>query len=568
MRLGTAGNRPGFLSVRIVISPTSLLYRAQLKAPRGWLAFFALALAAIAHALPALLNSQEVHSDAAVVGLQARHFLHGGEWSWFLWGSGYQTATDSVLAALCFLALGATPLALTLSAFMDHLLLVAFAFATVRRRFGPWPSALLVSPLVLATGPLHTYMFSPPRQASLTLVFAAIWLLDGAPSGKRPALALATGSFVAGLACFADPYALLFMPAVAVLVLLGSAEARGVQRAWSAACGAAGALCGLAPWWLLSHSQLASPSVLKLRSDLVVHNLRLLYEPCLPYLLATTVYFSPHAPGVTVWSAPGWFRLIQLVGASALLLGMVFGGACIVVKRVPFSVRRLAVAGAVMLPVTLGAFALSVMVMDRFSARYLVAIVLMAPFALMPLLVWLGPARLGLLLAPYLLSAAVAGWLGYGADVDGFRVIAQTPGAADEVKLRAFLEQHSVSAAMADYWVAYRLTFLFDERIVVVPWHASLDRYPPYRAVVAAQDKVAYIYDPWRSNELLSKRQEDVQNGKTEFARALTSFGVGRYTVLLLQRPTEAAPHPQQMVSVSFAGSHGAALPQVSAHAN
>ena len=109
-----------------------------------------LLLLATAHALPALLNPAELHSDAAVVGLQARHFLHG-EWSWFLWGSGYQTATDTFTAGVLFRVLGATPLALMLSAFLGHLLLLCFAFGTLRRHFEAWPTALLVAPLVVTT---------------------------------------------------------------------------------------------------------------------------------------------------------------------------------------------------------------------------------------------------------------------------------------------------------------------------------------------------------------------------------------------------------------------------------
>src|SRR4051812_36120475 len=91
-------------------------------------------LIAIAHAWPELINAHELHSDAAIVGLQARHLLHG-EWSWFLWGSGYQTVVDSLVAALYFWLLGATPLALTLSTFIGHLLLVACAYFTLARRF-------------------------------------------------------------------------------------------------------------------------------------------------------------------------------------------------------------------------------------------------------------------------------------------------------------------------------------------------------------------------------------------------------------------------------------------------
>ncbi|HEX3849585.1 MAG TPA: hypothetical protein VHW01_01390, partial [Polyangiaceae bacterium] len=212
-----------------------------------------LLLVATAHALPALLNAAELHSDAAVVGLQARHLLHG-EWSWFLWGSGYQTATDTLTAAALFRVFGPTPLALMLSAFLGHLLLVCFAFGTLRRHFEAWPTALLVSPLIVTTGPLHIYMFSPPRQAALTLVFAAIWLLDGALRWRHSALGLAAGAFVAGLSCFADPYALLFLPALGLFLLLGAAAQPKRARLYNLAAGAAGAIAGLIPVWLLTHS--------------------------------------------------------------------------------------------------------------------------------------------------------------------------------------------------------------------------------------------------------------------------------------------------------------------------
>jgi hypothetical protein len=502
---------------------------------------FSLLFVAIGHALPVLLNAHELHSDAAVVGLQARHLLRG-EWSWFLWGSGYQTSTDSLIAALLFLALGPTPLALTLSAFLGHLVLVALAFATLRRRFDAWPSALLASPLVLATGPLHTYMFSPPRQASLTLVFASIWLLDGAPRWQRPKSGLALGCFVASLACFADPYALIFLPALALFLVLNAAELPARQRAFGVAGGMLAGLVGLTPFWLISHSQHASPGVLGLRMELVRHNLTLLWQVCLPYLLGTTVYYSPGAPLIEVWQAPAWFYLIQLSGACILLVGIALGGASFLTRRVPFTVRRLALLGAVMLPITLAAFAISVMVMDRLSARYLVAIVLMAPFALAPLLSWLGPPRFALVLVPWLATSAVAGWLGYGDDVDGFRPVHHSAAESDEVRLRDLLGKRGLSFAIADYWVSYRLTFLFDEDVVVVPWHEELDRYPAYRKAFALQDRVAYIYDPWRSKEDVSKRATQIEAGETDFSGKFETVRVGRYTVLVLQRARRTRP--------------------------
>ena len=500
-----------------------------------------LLLLATAHALPALLNSAELHSDAAVVGLQARHLLHG-EWSWFLWGSGYQTATDVLTAAVLFRVLGATPLALMLSAFLGHLLLLCFAFGTLRRHFEAWPTALLVSPLTMTTGPLHIYMFSPPRQASLTLVFAAIWLLDGAPRWRHSALALSAGAFVAGLSCFADPYALLFLPALALFLVLGAAHQPAPSRARALAAGLAGGVAGLIPVWALTHSAQASPGVFQLHADVVTHNLKLLTEACLPYLLGTTAYYSPHGPLVQAWPAPLWFRAIQLGGATLLLLGIAFGAVAFVLRSIPFAVRRLAILGAIMLPATLGAFALSVMVMDRLSARYLVAIVLMAPFALAPALFLLSSRRFALLMAPFLTSVAVAGWLNHGDDVAGLRIVRHATRDSDEARLGDELRERGLHGGLADYWVAYRLTFLFEERVIIIPWHEKLDRYPPYRRAVASQARVAYIFDPWRSKEELRSREAEIASGKTDFASTFQLFQVGRYTVLILQRAAVGDP--------------------------
>ncbi|HEX3851985.1 MAG TPA: hypothetical protein VHW01_13530, partial [Polyangiaceae bacterium] len=263
---------------------------------------------------------------------------------------------------------------------------------------------------------------------------------------------------------------------------------------------------------------------------------------CLPYLLGTTAYYSPREALVQAWPAPLWFRAVQLTGATLLLLGMAFGGIAIALRSIPFAVRRLAVLGAVMLPATLAAFALSVMVMDRLSARYLVAIVLMAPFALGPALCLLGSRRFALLMAPFLASAAVAGWLNHGNDVAGPHIVRHSTRESDETVLSDELQARGIRGAIGDYWVAYRLTFLFEERIIVVPWHEKLDRYAPYRKTVLSQPRIAYIFDPWRSKEDLQSREAEIRAGNTAFAPTFQSFHAGRYTVLLLQRAPASDP--------------------------
>ena len=75
--------------------PCAEMWRTLQPAP--WRALVALVAASFAFRAPALLNAGQTNSDAAVVGLQAMHVLRG-EGSPFLWGSGYQTSTDSIVA--------------------------------------------------------------------------------------------------------------------------------------------------------------------------------------------------------------------------------------------------------------------------------------------------------------------------------------------------------------------------------------------------------------------------------------------------------------------------------------
>lgn len=529
---------------------------------RAWLRHGDLAVvvtlvaACVLQSLPPLLNARGTQSDAAVVGLQAMHILRG-EFSWFLWGSGYQTSVDSWIAAGFFRVLGVTPLALMLSTFVGYLAMVGFAYATLRRRFAPWSAALLVSPLVLMAPPVHIYAFYPPRQASLTLVFAALWLLDGATrahsSGRRSAFA----GVIAGLACFADPYALLFLPAFVVLLLMLARDARiesaGRRRL---VAGLAGLVAGLVPFWLLSHSAGARHGVFQFDPASVHRHVRLLVEQCLPYLLGTDVRRFVPGKGVVEWQAPPFLHRLAIFGACSFVATIVIGGLAAIYRREARDARRLGAAGSIMLPVTLGAFALSVMAMDRLSARYLVAIVLMAPFALAPILRLDGRRVLGTMLAPYLVSIAVAGWLGYGDNVDGTRIRLENGRAEDERQLARVLRARGIRYGLGDYWVAYRLTFLFHEDPILVPWHAHLDRYPAYRRAEEAERTVAYVYDPIWSQEDLGYRKNELLHGARGFEPSLEELHAGRYTVLLLRRnPAE---------SLRVAGAPGSATNHVS----
>jgi hypothetical protein len=490
--------------------------------------------------LPAFLNAGAVDSDSAIVGLQAMHILRG-EWSPLLLGSSYQTSVDSFVGAAFFWLLGPTPIALMLSTFVGHLALTGLAFGTLRRHVGSWLAGVLVLPLVFTPSPLHTYILGPPRQAALTLVFLSVWLLDGA-SRRRPAYGYALGTAVSGLACFADPYALVFVPALGLLALLAAFDgapkgllASPLVRGRLLSC-VAGAVIGAIPLWLLSTHPGSRHGELGLTQEAFARNWRLFADECFPWIVSSTAYYSKgHGLAYGPWAAPALVRVLQLAGAVVIVVGMASGLVAFRVARIPWKVRRLGLVGALMLPLTIGGFLVSVMVMDLFSTRYLAAIVLASPLAFAPAGYLLRERRSLAVLSPYLASAALAGWLGFGPFVRGPWPVRTPSGLArDERALGDELARRGVSSALADYWVSYRLTFLFKERLPVVPIHAREDRYAPYRAAFDRAPVVAYVFDPRRSREDLDKELQELTTAP-EFSSS-ERITVGDLTALVLTR--------------------------------
>ena len=495
-------------------------------------ALAALLVLSVAYRWPALINAATVNSDTAIVGLQAMHILKG-HWAWFLYGSGYQTSVDSFVAASVFAFLGATPIALMLSTFGGHLVATGLAYSTLSRHLPAWTAALTTLPLVFTPSPLHTYILGPPRQAAITLVFLAVWAIDRASSSRSPGAWAAAGGALASLACFADPYGLLFLPPLLGLSTLAAWDTPS-ERWRQAGKSFAGALAGIVPFVVLASSPKAVHGEVTFTGATIAHNYRLLVDECLPWVLSSTAYV-PGDTDYVPWRA-GEFRLVQVAGVTVLVAGLGFGLVAFLAKRGPWAVRRLGAFGFVFLPVTIGAFLFSVMVMDLFSSRYLSAIILMSPFALAPVAERLGTARFGAAMAPYVLASAVAGWLGFGAEVAGARPV-HLPGSggADEERLGRLLKERGIENAIADYWVAYRLTFLYQEAVEVVPIHVAEDRYAPYRDAFERARRVAYVFDAQRSREDRGAMLDDL-GGTKSYGTPTETLAVGNLTAVVLER--------------------------------
>lgn len=499
-----------------------------------------LVLGSYAFRLPALLNARSTNSDAAVVGLQAMHLLRG-EWSPFLWGSGYQTSADAVVAAAFFAVFGATPLVLMLSALSLHVLGTLLVFATLRRHTTDATATLLSLPMVLTTSSLHSYALYPPRQASLTLAVAAFCAIDRAATrSASPRAWLALGGALSTLAVSADPYPMLLVPLAGFFALLAAWEARGARLvAARFASYVGGALVGAVPFVLLRHAPGANPGPLGLTTTMVAHHTRLLLEECLPWAVGTKVYFAQNVMDYAPWKAPWPVHVIQAVGA--LCLAAIVAFALLVAPRakaLPWSTRRLGLVGGLVYPLAIAAFLVSVMVMDHFSMRYLAVLALLTPFAALPMATFLGPRRFALVLVPHLAATAIGGWVGFGPFVHGIVPVRETPELRDDYALESWLEARGIRYATADYWASYRLTLLWKERIVVVPKNPSEDRYRPYREAFAKQPVYAYIHDRGRSREDLGEEERRLR----ATARVIEEAHLGGHTVLVVERSANDAP--------------------------
>ncbi len=486
--------------------------------------------------LPPLLNARATNSDAAIVGLQALHILRG-EHSFFLWGSGYQTSADAFVAAGFFAIAGPTPFALMLSALTLHVIATLLVFATLRRRFDPWTSLLASLPLVFAPSSIHTYALYPPRQLSITLAVAALSAIDAAVHRPRRASAwLASGGLLYGLAISADPYPMVLAPIVlgyGVLVALEDATYR--MPSFGVAT-----LAGLVPFALIHQAARATSGPMGLSTSVLAHNWALLVRECLPWALSYKVYYARNVMDYQPWEPPIPVQAVQTTGAIVVAAIVVTGIGAVFVKTIPLHVRRLGFVSAMTYPVAIGAFLTSVMVMDHFSMRYLAVLTLMLPFASMPAARLLGGRRFAIVIAPHLVASALGGWIGYGPFVRGVVPVLETPELRDDYALFDLLRSRGITYAQADYWASYRLTFLFGERIVVVPTNPGEDRYAPYRRAFDAAPVFAYVFDPGRSRESLAEAEASLVRAHASVERTQA----GGHTAFLVTRAEPERPPP------------------------
>ncbi len=393
-----------------------------------------------------------------------------------------------------------------LSALMLHVVLTLLVWLTLRRHVENKMAALIATlPLVFTTACVHSYALYPPRQLALTMAFAAFFAID-----RGTALSLALGGLAAMLAWVADPYAMIFAPGALLLAILVVLRTRDEMRSRARAMGAffAGVCAGAVVLAALFARPGAQQGVTAMTLGVLGHNAKLLVHECLPWAIGTKVFKPLHVMDYVEWKMPTAYKVFAYAGAASLALSL--ASAVVATFRAPSPLRHLAAVAWLTIALNVASFMTSLMVMDHFSMRYLAASVLVLPFALAPLVERWG-ARMTLVLTPYLASALAAGWLSHGDWVRGPLPARTDAGrGVTEARVLDALRERKVEAAIADYWASYRLDFLWREAIPVVPYHEAQDRYPPYRAKLAAAHRVAYIHDRDRSFEDQAQAEREI----------------------------------------------------------
>lgn len=458
-----------------------------------------LALGTLLFRVPVFLNADALDSDITVVGLQAWH-LARGESSLLLWGTNYQGITAPLAALLVETLLPVRPsLALALSSVLGHVVLVLSLFGVLRRLLPLSLAALTAGSLAVCPEPLNYLTYSAFRIWSFALVFLGLYLSERAAGASRTwsHLLLAGLSGVAvGLGYYSDLFVFQLIPGL-VLYLLWWTWSAARPRWLAPPIVLAGFAVGSIPRFL---ANMQPPQVSELSRANLERFWPLFWEKCLPYVTGAKLFASATGFDRPESRPGGAWWVLMVVGLGAVLVLALGGGVLALLPASERAARRLAWCGAAWMGVSLIGFLFTGRAVDVMSARYLVPVLLGLPLVAAPVLERLvrgGRTALGLaLVLPVVVHFGVAGWRGYGGWLDGGLPRATRYGNGDdEQELLRALQQRGVKAATGDYWVAYRLTFLWREQLLVVPSYGA-ERYRPYRRRFDSANKVALIFFP------------------------------------------------------------------------
>jgi 4-amino-4-deoxy-L-arabinose transferase-like glycosyltransferase len=434
-------------------------------------------------------------SDEAVVGLMARHILHG-QFTTFYWGQPYGGSQEAVVTAPLLAIFGSGWLALRIEPMLLSAVAAALVWRVGRRTIGK-PAAAVAGLLFLIWPPF--LLFELGRQLGFyasAIVYCALLLLLAlrvveSPSRGRVALL----GLVLGLALWDDVQLVPVM-----LPLVGWTLWRRPQALRHLWAGLAAGVVGALPWLLWNvHHHLNSFHSSIADTTSYLHRLRLFASPLLPMLLAFRAPFSQQA----------------LLGTAAT--DVLYGGLLILFAYGAYRRRHENVAllytVAIVFPFV---YAIAAQTLFSQEPRYLLT--------LAPVLVLL-VAQVATTFPRALVLIAVAGVVSvvtlYRMDVWARTVPPDPPKAPRELgPLVRMLDRAGVDHVYAQYWVAYRIDFDTRERIVAAqsklvqltfsggvprPSHWAV-RWPPYVRQVDSARRVGFVFVAWRGDRNRAQR--------------------------------------------------------------
>ncbi|MBK7858060.1 MAG: hypothetical protein IPJ65_05430 [Archangiaceae bacterium] len=361
---------------------------------RLWAAapYAALIVLNVVYRFPALLNASGVHSDAAIVGLQAMHFLKG-EVSRVLWGADYQGTFDVWVVAVFFWFFGVSPLVLMLAPMLGHLVMVCAVFALLERLLGNRVAAFVAClPITFTPQAINSVVLYAPRQWGITFAICGAVVMAW-PSERRAPLRIAAGLAMAIFSVYCDMFCLLWMPAVGLLAVLSCFDAPRSLK--PIAFRLAGALAGGAfgTWAVraLRQSTEAKQTSFQLGFNMLEQNWPLMRDTCFPYLLGAKVWFSGASLHPDLWVPPLPVRVLQAFGAVSLVVLGFASAAMLRSRRVPWEVKRLVLFGGAAACTATAGFLISTYPGDAWSTRYLAPTLWAMPFTLAALAYVLRP---------------------------------------------------------------------------------------------------------------------------------------------------------------------------------
>jgi hypothetical protein len=415
-------------------------------------------------------NVGVLDADSAVPGLIAIHFRHGDARA-FYWGQHYGGTLESMIGAAVLLVMRPSPA-------LIKVIPMAFSAAAsvgtwwLGRSFLPERAARLGAAVMWAA-PASLIWYSSKAGGSywsgLALSVIGVALVVRVAQSPSPTGAHATiAGLVTGLAWWTNPqllYIALPIAFVVVAPLLRQRRAIGFL--------AIGFLVGALPW--LWHNvasgwpSLHPPPQQTTAPNGYIDHLRVFGKLQLPMALGLRGAFT------TSW-------VLGVVGKALYLLVLLAGAAFVVVARRRHVALRLML---VALPLVYAIWTFSwFAAFPRYATYFLPALSLALALAF--------TARSWAVLPA---TAAVV-----ALSMTGMSTLSgvSTGPAGPDVPLASMgplirsLEQLDVKHAYANYWIAYRLTYESNERVVLTD-PASV-RYPPYDRAVRADPHAAYVF--------------------------------------------------------------------------